>query len=125
MSITRILSESVPEPPPNTFSNCLVVGDQVFMSGQCSLGENAYEQSKSIFQNIKSLMEAAGGSMADVVKFNVYLTDINDREQVSAARSEFFEGDFPTSTLVEVSKLVYLPLKVEIEATAILGVNSD
>ena len=123
MTIKRIFSDHVPEPPPNTFSNCLVVDGQVFMAGQCSMGENAYEQSKSILQNIKHLMEAAGGSMADVVKFNVYLTDINDRDQVMKARSEFFKGDFPASTLVEVSQLVYPPLVVEIEATGIIGAS--
>ena len=93
------------------------------MSGQCALGENAYEQSKLILNNIKTLMETAGGSMADIVKFTVYLTDINDREQVTKARSEYFEGNFPTSTLIEVSQLVYPPLVVEIEATGIVGAS--
>lgn len=61
--------------------------------------------------------------MADVLKLTIYLTDIKDREQVSKARLEFFEGDFPTSTLVEISQLVYPPLVVEIEATGIVGAS--
>jgi enamine deaminase RidA (YjgF/YER057c/UK114 family) len=121
MKKKRIISEHVEEPPPNTFSLCQVVGSQVFMSGMCSPGNDAYEQSQQILRNIRHLMEAAGGSMSDIVKVAVYLVDINDRPHVQKARSEFFHGDFPVSTMVEVSKLVHPIFKVEIEATAILG----
>jgi 2-iminobutanoate/2-iminopropanoate deaminase len=124
MKKKRIVSEHVAEPPPNTFSLCLAVGNQVFMSGMCSPGNDVYEQSQQILKNIRHLMEAAGGTMADVVKLNVYLTDISDRPHVMKARSEFFTGDFPVSTLVEVSKLVHPTFKVEIETTGVLGAGS-
>ncbi len=121
MTIIRVVSDQVPEPPPNTFSNCLVVDGQVFISGQCSLGENALQQSRGILSNIKHLMEAAGGSISDVVKFTIYLTDMLDRDQVQQARSEFFAGNFPTSTMIQVSQLVYPSLRVEMEATGVIG----
>lgn len=94
------------------------------MSGMCSPGNDVYEQSQQILKNIRHLMEAAGGSMSDVVKIIVYLVDINDRPHVQKARSEFFHGEFPASTMVEVSKLVHPMFRVEIEATAILGCGS-
>ena len=61
------------------------------------------------------------GAMADIVKLTVFVTDIRRREQVWQARSEFFEGDFPSSSLVEVSKLADPAVTVEIEAIAHIG----
>lgn len=133
MSKKRIRAESVGEPPEGTWSNCLVIGDHVYIAGMTSrsdefdtiLGENAYEQSKVIFDKIKALIEAAGGTMADVVKVNVFLADIDDRPQVWEARREYFTGDFPVSTLLEISKLVHPDMLVEIEAVAILGAGEN
>ena len=59
--------------------------------------------------------------MADIVKVNVFVTDIGDREQVWRARREYFSGDFPVSTLLEVSKLAHPDMLVEIEAVGVLG----
>ena len=55
------------------------------------------------------------------MKVNIFLTDVNDRQQVWEARREFFEGDFPVSTLLEISKLVHPDMCVEIEAVGYLG----
>ncbi len=129
MTRTRIRADGVGEPPEGTWSNCLVVDRHVYIAGMTSRssvfdridGPNAYEQAKIIFYKIKALIEAAGGGMTDIVKVNVFLTDINDRQQVWEARREFFEGDFPVSTLLEVSKLVHPDMKVEIEAVGVLG----
>ena len=123
MTIIKVTSEHVQEPPADTYSNCLVVDNQVFMSGQCAFGDNTYEQAKAILENIKNLMESAGGSMADVVKLNVFLTNMDDRDQIAKARCEFFEGDFPVSTMFEISKLVFPQLTVEIEAVGIIGAS--
>ncbi|MEK9645670.1 MAG: RidA family protein [Alphaproteobacteria bacterium] len=129
MTRTRIRADGVGEPPECTWSNCLVVDRHVYIAGMTSRssvfdridGANAYEQAKIIFSKIKALIEAAGGGMNDIVKVNVFLTDISDRQQVWEARREFFEGDFPVSTLLEVSKLVHPDMKVEIEAVGVLG----
>jgi enamine deaminase RidA (YjgF/YER057c/UK114 family) len=66
-------------------------------------------------------MEAAGGHMDDIVKVVIYVTDIKRREEVWAARREVFSGDFPVSTLVEVSALASPELLVEIESIGVLG----
>jgi enamine deaminase RidA (YjgF/YER057c/UK114 family) len=119
----------VGEPPPQTWSNCLVVGNQVFIAGMTAAvggelvgGPSMYEQAKATFTKIKHLMEAAGGHMDDVVKLNIFVTDITRREEVWKARREFFSGDFPVSTLVQVSAVGGRPdALVEIEAVAFLG----
>ena len=128
MTKKRIRAAAVGEPPEGTWSNCLVVGRHVYIAGMTSrseefnriVGETAYDQAKIIFSKIEALIEAAGGTMADIVKVNVFLTDINDREQVWKARREFFAGDFPVSTLLEISKLVHPEMLVEIEAVGYL-----
>jgi len=124
----RIISPNVGEPPAKTWSNCLVVGNQVFIAGMTSRdgttvvgGDSMYEQSKAIFAKIRHLMEAAGGRMDDIVKIDVFVTDIKRREEVWKARAEVFSGDFPVSTLVEVRALAMPELIVEIEAVGILG----
>lgn len=123
-----IHSPQVPDPPPQTWSNCLVVGNQVFIAGMTARtgteivgGSSMYKQAQAIFAKIKHYMEAAGGCMDDIVKVDIFVTDILRREEVWQARREFFTGDFPVSTLVEVRALAIPELLVEIEAVAILG----
>src|SRR5262245_52125488 len=125
-----IRSPQVADPPPQTWSNCLVVGNQVFVAGMTARtgndipgGDSMYEQAKATLTKIKHLIEAAGGCMDDVVKVNIFVTNIRQREEVWRARREFFTGDFPVSTLVEVSALAAPELLVEIEAVAILGAS--
>ena len=133
MKKQRVRDAAAGEPPDRTWSNCLVIDKHVYIAGMTSrsdefdtiVGEDAYEQSKIIFDKIKALIEAAGGSMADIVKVNIFLTDVNDRQQVWEARREYFRGDFPVSTLLEISKLVHPDMLVEIEAVGILGAGDD
>ena len=128
MKKKRIVSPHVPEPPPQTWSNALAVGEQIFVAGMtCRRGEeivggdSMYGQAQAVFAKIKHLLEAAGARMDDIVKLNIFLTDIKRREEVWKARREFFKGDFPVSTLVEISALAAPALLVEIEAIAIRG----
>lgn len=129
MAIQRILSPAAPEPPPERWSNCLLVDGIAYVSGMVARGAagelpagmDEYEQARSIFGKIKGLLEAAGGSMADVVKITVYVTNIKNNVKVWAARREFFTGNFPASTLVEVRALAAPEILVEIEAIAHIG----
>ena len=73
---------------------------------------------------IKFLIEAAGGTMADIVRVNIFVTNIDQRQEVWRARREFFTGDFPVSTLVEVSALALPEMEVEVEAVAILDAGT-
>ena len=128
MTIRRVTSPAAPEPPPERWSNCLLVDGVAYVSGMVARGEDVnlaamdeYEQAKSIFTKIKGLLEAAGGSMADVVKITVFVVNIKNNVKVWAARREFFTGNFPASTLVEVRALASPEILVEIEAIAHIG----
>src|SRR5215468_866845 len=101
----KITSPNVADPPPQTWSNCLVVGNQVYVAGMVARGsegavggDSMYGQAQAIFAKIKHLMEAAGGTMNDIVKVVIFVTPL---DEVWKARREVFTGDFPVSTLVE------------------------
>jgi 2-iminobutanoate/2-iminopropanoate deaminase len=125
--IVRAVSPEVPEPPAGTWSNCLVVNGVAYLAGMTAGGAEGdeYAQARVIFTKINNLLEAAGGSMADVVKVTIFVTDITQREKVWQARREFFTGNFPASTLVQVAALANPSLKVEIEAVAHIGASKS
>lgn len=129
--ITRVTSAEAPEPPAETWSNCLLVNGVAYVAGMIARGKDGkvldgdeYAQAQMIFAKIKGLVEAAGGSMADVVKVVIYVTDIKQREKVWRARREVFAGNFPVSTLVQVAALAEPAVKVEIEAVAHIGAGA-
>jgi enamine deaminase RidA (YjgF/YER057c/UK114 family) len=125
--LKRVRSPEVPEPPPGSFSQCLAAGDMIFVSGQIARGADGriegdgtmLSQATIALGKIKALLEAAGATMDDVARLNVYVTDVTRRAEIGEARKKFFSGDFPASTLVGVAALVEPGLLVEIEATAI------
>ena len=122
MSITRATTPEVPEPQPGTWSNCLVAGGIAYVAGMTAGGDgDEYVQAKAIFGKIRHLLTAAGGSMADIVKVTIFVTDIKNREKVWRARQEFFTGNFPVSTLVQVAALANPSITVEIDAIAHIG----
>ena len=125
----RHVSPHVAEYPPGHWSNCLRVGDAVYVSGMTSRandlvtiqGDNAYEQARVIFTKIRHCLEAAGAKMDDVVKMVIYVTDMKDNKEIWRARKEFFTGDFPTSTLVQVAALGTPQILLEIDTIAHAG----
>ena len=130
MPRNRIVAPNVAEVEPGLWSNCIRAGDLLFISGQVArpfeggktlVGKTEYEQAKQIFSRIQRICEAAGGSMADIVKMTIFLVDITKNTEVWRARREFFTGDFPASTLVEVRSLAGPETLVEIETVAYLG----
>ena len=132
MPIKRITTPRVAEPAGNVYSNCLVVGDQVFLAGMTASGvlnggplggSDAYLQSKAALEKCKSMLEAAGSSLADVVKMTIYLTDISKRPDWGRAREEYFSEPRPCSTLIEVKGLAHPSLLVEVDCTAIRGAS--
>ena len=122
----RISSPAVAEPPPGRWSNAIRAGDFLFVSGMVSRsndgktieGKGEYEQAKIIFTKIRNLVEAAGGTMDDVARVTIYVVNIRQNTEVWRARQEFFKGDFPASTLVQVAALGTPEVLVEIEALA-------
>lgn len=127
-----VRSPKVADAPPQTWSNCKVCGDQVYIAGMTAAGtsdphpgDSMYTQAKMTFEKIRHLMEAAGGKMDDIIAITVFVTNLDENTEVWRARREFFSGDFPVSTLVQVSRVgapgMKPPLKVEINAIGILG----
>jgi enamine deaminase RidA (YjgF/YER057c/UK114 family) len=132
MKMQRVSSPKLSEPAPGTWSNCRVYGNQVFIAGMTAgdgkggvLGDGSmYGQARETFTKIKHLIEAAGGTMNDIIRVDIYVTDIKLRDDVWKARREFFSGDFPTSTLVEVRALAIPQLMVEVNAIGFLGASA-
>ncbi|MFC0582913.1 RidA family protein [Micrococcoides hystricis] len=133
MKKQRFYSDQVGEPAEGMWSNCLRIDDQIFISGltargldgQSIEGDNEYDQSVYIFQKIKNLVESAGAQMDDIVKMTIFVTNMENNSQVWKARKEFFTGDFPTCSLVEVAALAKPEILVEIEAIAIAGCSAE
>jgi enamine deaminase RidA (YjgF/YER057c/UK114 family) len=131
MKMKTIRSAAVRDPAPRTWSNAKVVGSQFFVSGMTAHdgqghveGDGSmYDQALRTFGKIRHLVEAAGAKMDDIVRLDIYVTDIAQRKEVWRAREQFFSGDFPCSTLVEVKALAIPALLVEINATGFIGAS--
>lgn len=116
--------------PPTGYSYAVKKrGTPVFISGQVGLtadGRLAGEgdigaQTEQAFQNLRTVVEACGGSMDDVVKITVFVTDATFRPTVAAARQRYFTaGEYPASTYLVVSALAVPQLLVEVEAVAMI-----
>ncbi len=105
-------------------------GTPVYISGQVAIdgqgqlvGEgDAEAQVEQVFRNLGTVVEAAGGTLDDIVNLHIYVTDAAYRPAVVAARQRHFkEGQYPASTYLVISALALPQLLVEIEAVAIVG----
>ena len=105
------------------------IGDKamVFVSGQLAMDADGNPiapndisaQTRYIFENIKKILSEAGAALEDVVKVQIFVTDIAKFPQVSAVRNEYLGDIRPVSTLLEVSRTVKEGCDIEIEVTAI------
>lgn len=99
----------------------------IFVSGQQiaknekneAITNDINEQTEYVFQQLEKILNNAGSSLDDVVKAQIFLTDINDFAKVSAIRDKYFVKSKPVSTLVEVNAMTRKGAKIEIEVTAI------
>jgi 2-iminobutanoate/2-iminopropanoate deaminase len=129
MPRTRITSPHVAEPPPLRWSNLVRAGDHLHISGLTARnndgvtidGSGEYEQVRIIFTKMKHLLEAAGAGMDDVVKLTIFVTRMQFNTEVWRARAEFFSGEFPACSLVQVAGLAKPEILVEIEGMAYTG----
>jgi enamine deaminase RidA (YjgF/YER057c/UK114 family) len=107
------------------YSRAVRVGNQVFVSGTTArppqLGGDAYVQAKAALAIIADALAKTGAGMQHVVRTVVYVIDMADTQDVARAHSEAFDQIRPASTLVQVSTLTPASVRVEIEATAIIG----
>jgi enamine deaminase RidA (YjgF/YER057c/UK114 family) len=124
-----IINPKTMAPPPGYSYAVKKSGTPVFIAGQVSIdaqgrivGEgDAAAQVEQVFQNLRTVVEACGGTMADIVKLNIYTTDAAYRSQIVAARQRHFkEGEYPASTYVVIAALAVPALLVEIEAVAMI-----
>jgi reactive intermediate/imine deaminase len=109
-----------------TYSQAVRHGDLVFLSGQIPLVPETMElveggieaQVRRVFDNLKSVCAAAGGSLDDIVKLNVFLTDMENFPRVNAVMGEYFSTPYPARAAIGVASL---PKGAEVEMDAILG----
>lgn len=105
----------------------LLGADMLFVTGQIALDpqgnvvapNDARRQAEVVFENIGTILEEAALSFRDVVKAQVFLTNIKDFPLVSEVRNKYFSDSRPVSTLLEVAKLVKEGCCVEVEVIAI------
>jgi 2-iminobutanoate/2-iminopropanoate deaminase len=105
------------------------VGRTVFVSGQVAMdiegnvvGEgDIRSQTEAVLEHVKTVVEAAGGGMDDIVKVTVFITDMGLYDEIHEVRRRYFEEPYPASSMVEVSALIDPRLLIEIEAVAVIG----
>lgn len=84
-----------------------------------AITDNIEEQTELVFKALERVLKAAGASIDDVVKAQIFLTDIHDFPKVSTIRDKWFAKSKPVSTLVEVNAMTRKGAKIEIEVTAV------
>ena len=110
------------------YSQAVKAGDVLFVSGQLPIdpatgafaGDDIAAQTRQSLTNVKNIVEAAGMTMADVVRVGVFLQDMEHFGAMNAVYGEFFTGDCPARAAVQVARLPKDAL-VEIEAVACKG----
>ena len=119
-----IQTESAPK-AIGTYSQAVKVGDTVYLSGQIPLVPSTMEvvtgdmevQVRQVFDNLKAVAEAASGSLADIVKLNIFLTDLSHFALVNEVMADYFQQPYPARAAVGVASL---PKDVPVEMDAIM-----
>jgi len=125
MSKQAIHSDDAPA-AIGTYSQAIKVDGLVFLSGQIPLVPSTMEvvdgdfeaRARQVFDNLRAVAEAAGGSLDNVVKLTVFLTDLGNFATVNSVMEDYFEQPFPARAAVGVASL---PKGVDVEADAILA----
>jgi reactive intermediate/imine deaminase len=125
--LSKITIHTADAPAPiGTYSQAVRHGDLVFLSGQIPLDPNTMEivegsfedRARRVFDNLRAVVLAAGGSMQQVLKVNIFLTNLSNFATVNTVMAEYFEEPFPARAAVGVASL---PKGTDIEAEAVLG----
>jgi reactive intermediate/imine deaminase len=107
------------------YSQAVRAGGAVYLSGQIPLDPVTMEivpggaeaEIRQVFENLRAVAEAAGGSMADIVKLTIYLTDLGEFPKVNEIMAGYFEEPYPARAAIGV---VELPKGAQVEADAIM-----
>ncbi len=101
-------------------------GQLLYISGQVARDTNGNlvgqgdmrTQARQVFQNLRQVLQAAGGDFKDLMKITTYITNIADFPAVAEVRSEVFQGELPASTLIVVKSLFHPDFLIEVEGVA-------
>jgi reactive intermediate/imine deaminase len=127
MSKQAIHSDDAPA-SIGTYSQAVAAGGLVFLSGQIPLDPATMEivdgdfeaRARRVFDNLAAVSAAAGGSLDDIVKLTVFLTDLDNFATVNSVMEDYFQQPFPARAAVGVASL---PKGVDVEADAILSLG--
>ena len=126
----QIVSPKIRQPNGH-FSHATMIeakGRLVFISGMTSrradgtiagIG-NIKEQTKQVCENVKAAVEAAGGTMDDICRVDVYVRNMEHFDAIHEVRREYFKAPLPASTMVEVCKMTSPEYLIEINAIAVI-----
>jgi reactive intermediate/imine deaminase len=126
MNKKAIYTENAPA-AIGSYSQAIQAGNLVFLSGQIPLVPATMEvvdgnfeaRARQVFENLQAVAQEAGGSLNDIVKLTIFLTDLGEFATVNSVMESFFEQPFPARAAVGVASL---PRGVDVEADAILVV---
>ena len=121
-----IFSENAPA-AIGPYSQAVRAGNTVYLSGQIPLvpatmeivSEDVAEQTTQVFKNLQAVCEAAGGSLKDIVKLNIYMTDLGNFATANEVMTQFFEQPYPARAALGVRALPK-DVAVEIEGVMVL-----
>jgi reactive intermediate/imine deaminase len=124
--IERINPEGMTQ--PTAYHHVVKVGSLLFIAGQVAfdskgklVGENDMRaQVRQVLENLKAVLASQGADFSNVAKINIFTTDIDRFREAADVREEYFRGNPPASTLVQIVRLASPGLLVEIEAIAAL-----
>ena len=124
MAKTIINTDKAPQ-AIGTYSQAVKVNNTVYLSGQIPLVPETMEmvegdieaQIRRVFENLTAVCEAAGGSLQDIAKLNIFLTDLGDFATVNKVMAEYFEQPYPARAAIGVSQL---PKNADVEMDGIL-----
>ena len=126
MSKTVITSDKAPA-AIGTYSQAIKAGNTVYLSGQIPLDpasmqmvEGFEAQAVQVFENLKAVCEAAGGSLADIVKLNIFLTDLGNFATVNEVMGRYFQQPYPARAAIGVASLPR-GAQVEMDGILVLG----
>ena len=110
-----------------TYSQAILVGNTLYLSGQIGLDPYSMElvegidaQIRRVFDNLKAVCEAAGGTLADIAKLNIFLTDLSNFQLVNQIMGEYFAQPYPARAALGVASL---PKNALVEMDGIVIIN--